>query len=366
MEARTLTSLAATALLCLALAACKIEIDVPTSGSVDTNSNAINCPAGTACSVDVSDIYFDETFVAQPASGFAFEGWKKRDRGLCGGNTTPCRLTTSGFEGSAALTAILENPDEVFYLEPVFRSTGFNLLGMGHSFFRPFMDALPGHATRAGIANHTQSKVTAGGANGAPQALWENSSKREEIQAILDTGNVELFGMTYEPTYPTTQGYENWIDYALSKNPDTRFFIALPWLDRPENFDTQTYANVWLGYHNSAWHAFIDSLRDLYPGVEIYCIPYGQSALELRNRFAAGNLPDVSALTGDADDAIFVDSKGHPGDILTHLGSLVWLNAIYGVEMDTYTWNPGYSADLQAIAGQIMDAHDPAYNAPYH
>ena len=353
-------------LMCLALGACRMEIGVPTSGSVTTNSEAINCEAGETCTVYVNDIYFDETFVAEPAEGFVFAGWRKMHRGFCGGNEAPCQLVTAGFEGSDFLMALLENPEEVFYLEPVFRSTGFNLLGIGHSFFRPFMDFLPSLAAGAGIANHTQSRIIAGGANGTPQALWERASTREAIQAILDTGDVQLFGMTYEPTYPTTQGYENWIDYALSKNPDTRFFIALPWLDRPENYDTAAYANGWLMYHDTDWHAFIDSLRELYPGVEIYCIPYGQSALELRNRFAAGNLPDVSVLTGPSSDAIFVDSKGHAGDILKHLGRLVWLDAIYGVEPGDDSWDPGYSVDLQVIARQIMDAHDPAYNASYH
>ncbi len=360
------TKLAAIVLTCLTLAACKLEISVPSSGSVTTNSGAIDCAAGATCTVDVVDIYFDETFVAEPAQGFVFEGWKRKDRGFCGGDDTPCHLYTSDFEGVGPLMAFLENPDEVFYLEPVFRSTGFNLLGIGHSFFRPFMDGLPNLASQAGIPNHAQTKFTAGGANGAPQAWWENPSRRAAIQAVLDTGNVELFGMTYEPTYPTTEGYENWIDYALSKNPDTRFFIALPWLDRPQNYDAQTYANAWLGFHSTAWHAFIDTLRGLYPGVEIYCIPYGQSALELRNLFAAGSLPDVSSLIGSTSQGIFTDSKGHAGAILRDLGRLVWLNAIYGVDVEDDSLDPGYIVDLQGIARQIMDAHDPAYNATYH
>ena len=359
-------SLAFAALLCLLLGACKIDIEVPTSGSVTTISESMGCAAGEVCSVDVTDIYFDETFVAEPDEGFVFAGWQKKSRGLCGGNTTPCRLFTSGFAGNEILMPFLENPDEVFYLQPTFRSTGFSLLGIGHSFFRPFIDDMPNHAARAGIVNHTQSMVFAGGANGAPQALWENPTRQAQIKAILDTGNVELFGMTYEPTYPTTEGYENWIDYALLQNPDTRFFLALPWADQPQTTSAEAYADFWLTAHSTAWHAFIDTLRDLYPGVEIYCIPYGQSALELRNLFAAGNLPDVSVLTGEATDAIFVDAKGHPGDILKDLGRLVWLNAIYAVDLSTYPWNPGYSVDLHAIAQEIMEAHDPAYDAPYH
>ena len=244
---------------------------------------------------------------------------------------------------------------------------GFISLFIGHSFFKPFVDGMPNYVAAAGIAGHTQSVVFAGGANGAPEALWNNATKRATIQAVLNTGNVELFGMTYEPTYPTTEGYENWIDYARTQNPTTRFFVALPWLDRPGNYDAATYASIWLTFHATIWHDFIDSLRALYPGVDIFAIPYGQSAVELRGLLATDNLPGVPNLIGDAGDSIYVDAKGHPGDILRDLGRLVWLNAIYDVDLSTYTYGPSYgTTDLKAIAKSVMDAHDSDYDAAYH
>lgn len=243
---------------------------------------------------------------------------------------------------------------------------GFNSLFIGHSFFRPFAEGMPNYSAAAGIAGHTQTIVFSGGATGTPQALWENASKQTTIKAVLDGGDVELFGMTYHPAYPTTEGYENWIDYALAQNPTTRFFVALPWLDNPQNFNAATYGSLWLGYHATAWHDFIESLRVLYPGVDIYAIPYGQSAVALRNLFAANSLPDVQNLVGDASDSIYVDGLGHPGDILRDLGRLVWLNAIYDVDLSTYSFGPSYTTDLKAIAMSIMDVHDPDYDAAYH
>ena len=365
MKVLRLFSVAAIALCAVGLSGCRLIIDVPTSGSVTTNSGAYSCGSGNSCTVDITDIFFDETFEAVPAAGFVFEGWKKKHRAFCGGASVPCRLVTSGFEGNAALMALLDDPSELFYLEPDFRSTGFDSLFIGHSFFRPFAEGMPSHAATAGLVNHTQSGVFAGGGNGAPQALWENATKRNQIQAVLDTGNVELFGMTYHTDYPTTEGYENWIDYALAQNPDTRFFVGLPWLPQPASMDAATYASTWHAAHEGGWHAFIDQLRALYPGVDIFCIPYGQSAVELRNLFAAGNLSDVSVLTGAANDAIFTDALGHPGHILRDTGRLVWLNAIYSVDLNTYAHDPGYNADLKAIAQAVMDAHDPAYDAAY-
>lgn len=238
------------------------------------------------------------------------------------------------------------------------QSSGVNALFIGHSFFRPFAQGMPFHAAQAGIVGHTQTLVIAGGGNGAPQALWENPTRRAEIQAVLDGGDVELFGMTYHGDYPTTEGYENWIDYALAQNPNTRIMLALPWGGYPESSSAAVYASTWLAGHAAGWHNLVDYLRGLYPGVEIFCNPYGQSSLELRLLFEAGNLPDVNFLIGAANDAIYIDTLGHAGDILVELGRLVWLNAIYDVDLTTYAYDPGYIADLKGIAQSIMDAHD--------
>ena len=108
--------------LLMALSACKISITVPEGGSVATESGSLNCRAGSTCVVDVVDLFFDETFVARPAEGYRFAQWQKQHRGLCGGNSTSCRLFTSGFAGNDALLAFLGN-NEVFFLNPVFAST---------------------------------------------------------------------------------------------------------------------------------------------------------------------------------------------------------------------------------------------------
>lgn len=245
-------------------------------------------------------------------------------------------------------------------------SPGFHSLFIGHSFFGPFAQGMPDYVGAAGITGHTQTIVFSGGANGTPEAFWNNASKRAEIQAVLDTGNVELFGMTYHPTYPSTQGYEDWIDYALARNPTTRFFVALPWLTQPASFNATTYASLWNGFNTGAWQTFIDSIRTLYPNVDIFSIPYGKSAVELRLLQDANNLPDAPNLQGNASNSIFTDNLGHAGNILVDLGRLVWLNAIYDVDLSTYSYGPSYNTDLHSVAKTIMDGHDPAYDAAYH
>jgi hypothetical protein len=245
--------------------------------------------------------------------------------------------------------------------------TGFNTLFAGHSFLKPFADGMPDYVAAAGIAGHSQVVVFSGGATGAPQALWENPSKGAQIRSILDAGDIELFGMTYHYSYPTFEGYVKWIDYALGQNQNTKFFIALPWLPNPAAVSASEYATTWATIYVSVWHGFMDGLRALYPGVEIYSIPYGQSAAELRNLQAAVGLSGVPNLTGNAASSIFTDNLGHPGDILRDLGRLVWLRGIYDVDLSIYSYGPSWGAtDLNAIASSIMDDHDPNYDAQYH
>ncbi len=106
---------------CSALAGCKVQLSSPTGGSIATVSGNYSCAANANCPpIDVNDIFFDETFIAKPAAGYEFTGWKKRQRGLCGGSTKNCRLFTSGFAGNDDLLGFLARPNEVFYLEPVF------------------------------------------------------------------------------------------------------------------------------------------------------------------------------------------------------------------------------------------------------
>lgn len=106
----------------LTLSGCKIVIESPDAGYVTTESNWMTCRSNSNCEIDVTDIYFDHTFIAVPNPGWEFIGWRKDNRFLCGGSIQPCKLTTSGLAGDEALTSILES-NEQFYLEPKFRST---------------------------------------------------------------------------------------------------------------------------------------------------------------------------------------------------------------------------------------------------
>ena len=111
-----------TVLVVVTLASCKIQIEVPTGGSVASQSGNYTCAEGKTCVIDVVDLFFDETFVARPKAGYEFVRWKKKAGGFCGAGKArfkPCHLYTSVFEGIPVLEQFLAR-DDVFYLQPVF------------------------------------------------------------------------------------------------------------------------------------------------------------------------------------------------------------------------------------------------------
>ena len=244
---------------------------------------------------------------------------------------------------------------------------GKRVLYIGHSFGRPFARELPSFVEMAGIDNHVQEIVFRGGPNGSPQSLWEDPKVRVEIQDILAEGDTDLLIMiccseNFLESRKSDWAVENWIDYALSVNPDTDFALALPWPDYPEDYENnEAYSERILEAHASAWHPFIDDLRDLYPQSEIQSIFHGRAAIELRGLFESGFLPEISTMTSKRPPGLFTDRKGHAGQILLDLGTLIWLGSIYDIDMNDFPVNElkingeSYETDLVAIAKEILD-----------
>ena len=258
---------------------------------------------------------------------------------------------------------------------------GDKMMMMGHSFFRPTADEMPYHAVRAGIEGHSQEVEFSGGESGTPLSLWNDAEHRTNVQAVLDSGDVDVFGMTCcdwmltpegelaldSEGYPilSLEGWQTWFDYALAQNPNTEFFIGMPWIDYPTDYaDAETYADIWDLFYSTKLLPAVDDLRALYPTVTIYSIPYGRAVNELRAQFEAGDVPDLANLEGPSNTSLFTDYKGHGGQLLKDLVEYVWIDAIYGVDLDKYAYDDGYQTDLKALAKSVMDAHNPKYNGP--
>lgn len=120
-------------LLCasLLLIGCKLTIVAPEGGRVVAESGAFICTESSSCTVDIVDLFFEETFVAVPAQGYRFQKWVAREYGFCGNTRASCYLTTKDFSAFEVLMALLESDDE-FYLEAQFATAeerlGFELI----------------------------------------------------------------------------------------------------------------------------------------------------------------------------------------------------------------------------------------------
>ncbi|MEJ6776278.1 MAG: hypothetical protein QNK85_03005, partial [Crocinitomicaceae bacterium] len=95
-------------------------------------------------------------------------------------------------------------------------------------------------ALNSGFENHTATTVFRGGENGRPLNFWNDATSNEhnEIKMVLDQGDVEFFGMTAGllPDNPT-DGFREWIDYALQNNPNITIFLSIPPPDKPANWE---------------------------------------------------------------------------------------------------------------------------------
>ena len=261
-----------------------------------------------------------------------------------------------------------------------------NCLLMGHSFFRPVADGMKEHAHRAGFTDHHPRVVSSGAASGAPLSLWNNDGNRKLIQEILDAGGIEMMGMTFFPELPghphigpeieAIEGYDNWINYALQSNPDLkRVFIAVSWdylTDRMKGGEKPQKERIaMIDRAVAKMQSHIEILRKKYPKVEFQCIPYGYGAYELEKRLGSGELPGIEhRRTPDKkglEASIYRDKTGHASPILIELSQLIWLRAIFGIDLvkDYPDYESEYDlAMLKQIAMDLMETHEEKYGKP--
>ena len=249
-------------------------------------------------------------------------------------------------------------------------SGGLNMLLMGNSFFRPYAERFRELALDAEFLEHKDTTVFRGGDNGTPIGLWNNADTQTEIKQILDSGDIQMLGMTwyYNENNPLS-GFTEWIDYALQNNPNIKIFVSIPpidfpadWQQRAESFGYNNVRELYEFVVSDLTHrTVIDQLRERYPSTEIFSLPTGWATFDLVNQYENDLLLDDVSLFGSYDDSIFTDPKGHQGKIVVYTGALVWLNGLYGVNLRTNEFDTGFNTDLHTIAEEIMDLHDPNY-----
>lgn len=275
-------------------------------------------------------------------------------------SSTSSSTTTSSTLAPTTVAPMVTTPE----VDP--RGAGFTSLFVGHSFFDPIATKFLEHATRAGFLQHSQVRVMAGGGGGAPEALWNDPERRSEIQAHLSRGDVNLFGMTYHPDFPTLTGYRLWVEEALSHNPLTAFFVGMPWVREPESMTAAAYTLTTSRAYETIMPPVIDQLKEEFPGSTFFAIPYGQAASELYELFESGQLPGIRAVVGEPRTSLFTDPLGHTSHtVVEELAVLVWLRAIYCVDLSEYSYPSNFSADLTTIAMDIVAEQRADHAAPW-
>ena len=231
--------------------------------------------------------------------------------------TAPASTTTEA--PATTTTTALEEP----------ATTGSALLAMGHSFFDPVAQAFASYAVDAGATGHEQVNVYAGNEHGAPEGLWNDPAKRAEGIAALETGDIDIVGLTYHPAYPTSAGYRLWIDEALTHNPNTSFFVAVPWSPFPTGVSAAEYSASWEAGLTAVENGLVAELRAAYPDTTIVTVPYGRAANELYLSFEAGELPELQLVSPNGD-GVFSDDMGHAGPLLVERAAQLWFDVLYG------------------------------------
>jgi len=237
----------------------------------------------------------------------------------------------------------------------------YNVLYIGHSFGKKFAVSLEDYAHTAGVANHATYIVSSGGASGAPDQLWADTSDRNLIKDFLDTGEIDVLIMIccsiefVETGAQSDEAVWNFTDYAVNKNPEIRIGLAMPWKDFPAD-----YANVDEHRNGSdeayeGWVNLSTNLSADYPNTDVFTFNHGAVVYELRAIYEDGNLDtDVKQLSGPRHTSIFTDEKGHAAEITLDTGTYMWLHAVHGIDPMDMPERDDYDADIRAIAGHVI------------
>ncbi|MDG2030448.1 MAG: hypothetical protein P8J45_05525 [Phycisphaerales bacterium] len=232
------------------------------------------------------------------------------------------------------------------------RSKGAHCLFAGHSFFCPVAMNFDRIARKSDFPDHEMKIVFRGGRAGTASALWNSPSARKAIEAILATGDIEIFGLTPDVT-DTAETFEPWFDLALEHNPDTRFFIGIPWARGGPETSIERY-NQMIDLYAAKADVVVKELRERYPDKRIDHLAYGKIASAMKRGFESESLPDIKMMVGPGSDALFLDKQpGHAGPMLLKVCALTWLNQLYAADLDSLNYGE-HQSDVPAIIEEVM------------
>jgi len=235
---------------------------------------------------------------------------------------------------------------------------GYNCVFMGHSFFYPIAETFDKVAIANGFPEHQQLLRKAGATKGTPGWLWQNLPKDDEVWTKLANEDVDLLCFPHHHISGCRlEDYCNWIDYARKRNPHITIAIAAPWGPLC-NVPPDQFSEFYRTQFEIPVHAIVDELRKRYPDNAIFVIPHGKGVADLYAKFKAGEIPELTqvlpAAGDEAAESFFADTGAHIGRMPLVLSQLIWLAAIYQVDVRKIDWDTGYKFDLKTMAYEIV------------
>lgn len=238
--------------------------------------------------------------------------------------------------------------------QPLDPKQGGRCLFLGHSFFIPVAKTFDEMARASGLPRHQAQFVMSGGGGGAPGRIWQSSRHRKAATEILESGSIEVLGMTYyDESNCSAEDYGRWIDLAAKHNPHVHIFIGMCWPDSPEATPSE-FDKILDGASGRVFNT-VTELRGKYPKLTIQFINYGKVASELKSRHSDGDLPQIDSLIGRSNQSLFRDQKGHAGPMLRELAASTWLQQLYDVDQDQLQGAVAKSKAGKAILSKVAE-----------
>ncbi|MEM9373718.1 MAG: GC-type dockerin domain-anchored protein, partial [Planctomycetota bacterium] len=263
-----------------------------------------------------------------------------------------------------SLSALIATSVGAQELCPPTATDGVNTLFIGHSFFIPVAREFDELAVNNSYTNHQFDYYFSGGASGDPAALWNNPVAFRAIDEKLAARDVDLLGLTIGVPGTSIDAYINWIELALDYNPNTNFFIGQPWAPDGPQVGLADY-EVISDVLSQSMLARVHELRRRYPETRIDYISYGETAVEMRKRLDAGELPDIDCVYGCDGAWLYTDtSPGHTHPMVHELSALSWMRFIYGAEIESLDFTD-YESDVLGIMDQV-ELYNLPFQAPPH
>lgn len=284
-------------------------------------------------------------------------------------DTEQASSTTAAAPNSAAPTTSTASTTTTSLAEVPVQSSveGLTVLYAGHSFGRPFAQKMDEATRLAEIEGHEQRVVFRGGEWGVPQAMWENPEVQSLIRKQLDDGAVDVVILICcssefrETAWQSDQEVSDQaileiVAYALAQNSETRFGLAMPWADFPGEYATGDEHREVVDAAYPRYQQLADNISEASNGAEVFTFYHGAAVYELRSRFEQGLIPELTNLIGPKQSSVFTDTKGHAANMAKDAGTLIWLNAIYGIKPLDLPPIEGYAVDVREIAASALSS----------